>query len=168
MKPEKLLAFALLVLLASCNRVSGPAPAEDSSKTPAQPASPPYKGPFDEAIVTPPDNPITPEKIALGKQLFLDKRLSKSGKMSCESCHLPEKGWTDGLPLSTKDDGTVNTRHTPTLVNVAYYKEWYWDGRAKTLEGQVAAAWKNQMGATDADQMAMAQTLNGIEAYKRA
>jgi cytochrome c peroxidase len=83
--------------------------------------------------------------------------------MSCESCHLPDKGWADGNALSTKFDGSMNTRHTPTLYNVGYYKQWYWDGRAKTLEAQVTAAWKGQMGG-DPDMVAM--TLNGIDAYK--
>ena len=113
----------------------------------------------------PADNPITPEKVALGKQLFFDKRLSKTGMMSCETCHLPEMGWTDGKVLSTRFDGTVNTRHTPTLYNVGYYNQWYWDGRAATLEAQVTAAWRGQMGG---DPDAMATTLNGVEGYKTA
>jgi cytochrome c peroxidase len=111
----------------------------------------------------PADNPITPEMVALGKQLFFDNRLSKTGKMSCETCHHPDKGWTDGEVVSTKFDGSKNTRHTPTLYNVGYYKQWYWDGRAATLEGQVTAAWKGQMGG-DPDMVAL--TLNGIDATK--
>jgi cytochrome c peroxidase len=111
------------------------------------------------------DNPSTPEKIELGKMLFFDKRLSKDNKMSCETCHLPERGWTDGKAFSTKFDGMLNTRHTPTLYNVGFYERWYWDGRAATLEGQITAAWKGQMGG-DVEQVAM--TLNGIDGYKKA
>jgi cytochrome c peroxidase len=114
-------------------------------------------------MAVPANNPITPEKAELGKKLFFDTRLSKTGKMSCETCHLPEMGWTDGKALSTRFDGTTNTRHTPTLYNVGYYKQWYWDGRAATLEGQVTAAWRSQMGG---DPDAMAMTLNGIEGYR--
>ncbi len=113
----------------------------------------------------PADNKTTPEKVALGKSLFFDKRLSKSGTMSCESCHLPEKGWTDGLPLSKKDDGTLNTRHSPTLFNAAYADDLYWDGRAAGLEKQVLAAWKAQMGA---DPDAEAKELAGIPGYAKA
>jgi cytochrome c peroxidase len=116
-------------------------------------------------MTVPADNPMTPEKVALGKQLFFDKRLSMTGTMSCETCHLPEMGWTDGKVLSTRFDGSMNTRHTPTLYNVGYYKEWYWDGRSATLEGQILAAWRGQMGA-DPEQIAMA--LNGIEGYRTA
>jgi cytochrome c peroxidase len=95
----------------------------------------------------PADNPITAEKAALGKQLFFDKTLSKDGSASCSTCHLPEKGWTDGEKLSKKVGGAMNTRHSPSLWNVGYNEAWYWDGRAETLEKQVIAAWKGQMGA---------------------
>jgi cytochrome c peroxidase len=97
--------------------------------------------------------------------LFFDKRLGKDGKMSCETCHLPEKGWTDGTQFSVKADGKPNTRNTPTLYNAGFYNPWYWDGRAATLEAQILAAWKGQMGA---DEAAVAMTLNGIEGYKTA
>jgi cytochrome c peroxidase len=168
MKPAKWLLLALIVFLPSCGSDSEkktastpPAPATPTSPTAAAKPEPTPLG--DMAI--PADNPMTPEKVALGKQLFFDKRLSKDGQMSCETCHVPEKGWADGQQLSTRADGTKNTRHTPTLINVGFYNQWYWDGRAATLEGQVLAAWKGQMSG-DPDQTAM--TLNGIDAYKNA
>lgn len=104
-------------------------------------------------MVHPADNPATPEKIALGKQLFVDPRLSGSGEMSCQGCHYRHQGWTDGRALSVKDNGELNTRHTPSLYNVGYQTAWYWDGRATTLEGQVMAAWKAQINA-DPDKVA--------------
>jgi cytochrome c peroxidase len=157
MKSAKILVLALLALAASCSSTS-----EKPASPDAAPASPLDVGPLG-AIATPADNPMTPEKVELGKKLFFDTRLSKTGKMSCETCHLPEKGWADGQVLSARFDGSMNTRHTPTLINVAYFKQWYWDGRAATLEGQVTAAWRGQMGG---DPDAMAMTINGIEAYK--
>lgn len=164
MKSVKILVLALLVFAAASCANSSEKPAPQPSAAPAAPlpAPKPDVGPLGEMAV-PADNPITPEKVALGKKLFFDTRLSKTGKMACETCHLPEKGWADGQALSAKFDGSMNTRHTPTLYNVAYYKQWYWDGRAATLEGQVTAAWKGQMGG-DPDAVAMA--LNGIDAYK--
>ena len=114
-------------------------------------------------MTVPDDNPITPEKVALGKQLFFDTRLSKTGKMSCESCHHPENAWTSGKALTAKFDGSMNTRATPTLNNTGYLREWYWDGRGNTLEGVATAAWKNQMVA-DPEQIAM--KLNEIAGYK--
>src|SRR5262245_34844436 len=101
-------------------------------------------------LKTPADNPLTPEKVMLGKQLFFDKRLSKDASASCETCHVPEKGWSDGKSLSPKVGGAVNTRHSPTLWNVGYNEKWYWDGRSETLEKQIEAAWKGQMGAEPA------------------
>lgn len=114
-------------------------------------------------LEVPVDNPLTPEKVALGKKLFFDKRLSKDGSMACASCHLPEKGWTDGLALSTKVGGALNTRHSPTVYNVGYQAAWYWDGRATTLEAQVEAAWKGQMGA---DPAMIASQLANIPEYR--
>jgi cytochrome c peroxidase len=119
----------------------------------------------DNPIDVPADNPMTPGKIALGEQLFFDKRLSKSKTMSCETCHVPEKGWTDGQKLSKKDDGSMNVRHTPTLYETAYYPDLYWDGRSKGLETQILAAWKGQMSA---DPAAIAAEIAAIPAYKAA
>jgi cytochrome c peroxidase len=110
----------------------------------------------------PETNPFTPAKASLGKQLFFDKRISGSGKNSCEACHYRHLGWTDGNKLSMKDDGTMNTRHTPTLYNVGYLTSWYWDGRASTLEGQTMAAWKGQSGA---DPVKIAAIINAVPGY---
>jgi len=115
----------------------------------------------------PADNPQTPEKIALGHKLFWDTRLSKSGKTACLTCHLPNKGWADGQTLSKKDDGTMNTRHTPTLLNAAYATTFYWDGRSPTLEKQIGAAWRGQMGPKDdAGAAEIAKKLSEIKGYK--
>src|SRR5262245_63071317 len=127
------------------------------------PAFKPPRGLQDMEIPVPADNPMTPGKIALGEKLFFDKRLSKSKAMSCETCHVPEKGWTDGLPRSPKFDGSANTRHTPTLYGVAFAPDLYWDGRAKGLETQILAAWKGQMGA---DPEAVAKELDAVAGYK--
>jgi cytochrome c peroxidase len=117
------------------------------------------------AVTAPADNAMTPEKIALGKQLFFDKRMSASGNMSCENCHYRDKGWAVPEALSKRDDGKLNTRHTPTLYNVAYLTIYYWDGRSATMEAQTLAAWRNQMGA---DPAKIAEKLNAIPVYKAA
>ena len=164
MKSATMLLLASLVWITSCG--TNPEKTTSAPSTaPSPPPAAPDQGGLQQPMTVPTDNPITPEKVELGKQLFFDKRLSKTGNMSCETCHMPEKGWADGKALSAKFDGSMNTRHTPTLFNVGFYQQWYWDGRAATLEGQVLAAWRGQMGG-DPDQVAMA--LNGIEAYKTA
>ena len=96
-------------------------------------------------IQHPADNPTSPAKVALGAQLFMDKRLSGSGNNNCQSCHYRELGWTDANKLSRRDNGDMNTRHTPSLYNVGHQSIWYWDGRAATMEAQTLAAWRNQM-----------------------
>jgi cytochrome c peroxidase len=104
-------------------------------------------------MAIPAENPITVEKATLGWQLWFDTRLSGSGDRSCYGCHVNEKGLTDGLTKNTSAvDGKPLARHTPTMWNIGYHQQWYWDGRAKTLEGQALAAWKlANMGARDPD-----------------
>jgi cytochrome c peroxidase len=135
------------------------------AQQPAAPGFKPPRGLEDVELVVPADNPLTAGRIKLGEQLFFDKRLSKTKAMSCETCHVPEKGWTDGLALSPKFDGSMNTRHTPTLYGVAFYPDLYWDGRARGLEAQILAAWKGQMGA---EPDAIAKELEAIAPYKAA
>lgn len=84
----------------------------------------------------PKDNPISKEKIDLGKKLFFDRRLSGDGTTSCANCHDPEKAFTDASEISLSYPTTRNFRNAPTLMNVAYAKYLFWDGRAKTLEEQ--------------------------------
>jgi cytochrome c peroxidase len=132
--------------------------------TPSSSFKPP-KGLQDMEVPTPSDNPITLGKIKLGEQLFFDKRLSKAKSMSCETCHVPEKGWADGLAFSKKFDGTLNRRHTPTLWGVAFYPELYWDGRAQGLETLVLDVMKSQMGAAPDE---VAKELEAVPAYKSA
>lgn len=81
-------------------------------------------------------NATTPEKVELGKKLFFDRRLSGDGTTSCASCHDPEKAFTDASEISLSYPTTRNFRNAPTLINIAYAKSFFWDGRAKTLEQQ--------------------------------
>ena len=83
------------------------------------------------------DNPITPKKIALGKQLFFDPRLSRNNTMSCATCHNPRLGYGDGLPRAIGHGGLELGRNTPALYTTAYQNLWFWDGRARALEEQV-------------------------------
>ena len=84
----------------------------------------------------PVNNPQTPEKIELGKMLFFDRRLSGDGTMSCATCHIPEMGFSDGEAISLSYPTTKNWRNSPTLINVAFSKFLFHDGRVETLEDQ--------------------------------
>ena len=125
----------------------------------------PPKGLHDMEVPAPIDNPMSEGKIRLGERLFFDKRLSKGTSMSCETCHVPEKGWTDGQAFSKRADGTLNTRHTPTLFGVGFYPELYWDGRAQSLEALVLEEIETQMGA---DPEQVARDLGSVPIYKAA
>jgi cytochrome c peroxidase len=89
-----------------------------------------------KAVSVPVINPQTPEKIELGKQLFFDRRLSGDGTTSCATCHIPELGFADGQDISMSYPTTRNWRNSPTLINVAFQKQLFHDGRADTLEDQ--------------------------------
>lgn len=84
----------------------------------------------------PAGNPTTTEKVALGKRLFFDRRLSGNNEMSCASCHDPKNGFGDGRPQAIGRDGKTLTRNTPSLLNVSFYSAYFWDGRAMSLEEQ--------------------------------
>lgn len=87
-------------------------------------------------VPVPENNPQTSEKIELGKKLFFDRRLSGDGTMSCATCHNPELAFTDGLDISLSYPTTKNWRNSPTLINTAFRKYLFHDGRARTLEEQ--------------------------------
>ena len=117
-----------------------------------------------EAMTIPADNSMTPEKIALGRQLFFDERLSGDGSRSCYSCHVCEKGLTDGLAKAVGAFGKQLPRSSPTLWNIGYHKEFYWDGRSPTLEKQALAAWTGGNMGAKADEVA--GKLNALEGYR--
>ena len=118
-----------------------------------------------EAMAIPADNLLTPEKVALGRQLFFDERLSVDGTRSCYSCHVCEKGLTDGLPKAVGAMNKTLARSSPTLWNIGYNKEFYWDGRSPSLEKQAMAAWQGgNMGAKDHEVEIVAK-INALAGY---
>lgn len=92
--------------------------------------------PLPQTAPAPPDNPTTPEKVSLGKQLFFDPRLSGDNSMSCATCHLPDKAFGDGVALGKGHGGKTLARNTQTCLNVGFFANFFWDGRAATLEEQ--------------------------------
>ncbi len=121
-----------------------------------------------EAPSVPTDNPMTQEKVALGHQLFMDKRLSVDGSRSCYSCHQNQHGAADGRKTALGAAGKELSRNSPTIWNVALHKELYWDGRAPSLEAQAIGALKGGnmgLGETLADKAA---ELGALPEYKDA
>lgn len=93
----------------------------------ARPAGPPP---------APADNPVTEAKVALGRELFFDTRLSGAGDRSCATCHQPDRAFTDGRTRGKAIGGGDLARNTPAIHDGAWAKSFYWDGRASTLEAQ--------------------------------
>lgn len=85
----------------------------------------------------PDDNPLTEEKIAQGRQLFSDTRLSRDGAVSCATCHDPARAFSTPDPVTPGVFGRKGARNAPTLVNLAWASSFFWDGRAFSLEEQV-------------------------------
>ena len=101
---------------------------------PARPAIP--LG-LDLYLPVPDDNPMTPANVALGRRLFFDPILSRDQSLACASCHKPERAFTDGRVTSEGVFGRKGPRNVPTLINRAYGKTHFWDGRTTSLEQQV-------------------------------
>jgi cytochrome c peroxidase len=87
-------------------------------------------------VPIPANNPQTTAKIELGDKLFHDKRFSVDGTVSCSKCHVDNLAFTDGLTVSVGHNGLTGTRNAPTVLNAAFNKSQFWDGREPDLEGQ--------------------------------
>ncbi|MEO8061793.1 MAG: cytochrome c peroxidase [Pseudomonadota bacterium] len=128
-------AAAVLTCIAACALSSAQAGSSYQWKLP--------RG-FPEPAV-PADNPMSDAKVALGRQLFADTRLSSTGRYSCQSCHAPERAFTDGLPRSRGATGETLPLNAPTLLNTAYNASLGWsDARVRTFEQQMRGPMFNE------------------------
>lgn len=116
-------------------------------------------------VQAPPDNPITPEKVALGRQLYFDARLSQDGSVSCNSCHFAAAGGADGRPVSIGVGGAQGTRNAPTVWNAAFHQAQFWDGRAPSLEEQAKGPLINPVEMANPDFQAVVAKINAIPGY---
>ena len=90
------------------------------------------------AVPVPANNPLTKEKISLGRKLFYDRRLSLNNTFSCAMCHIPEQGFTSNeMATAVGIEGRTVRRNSPTLYNTAYFQKLFHDSRETTLEQQI-------------------------------
>ncbi|MCY3823267.1 MAG: c-type cytochrome [Nitrospinae bacterium] len=115
-------------------------------------------------VPVPADNPMSAAKVALGKLLFFDARLSGDASTSCASCHSPESGWGDGGDLSRGYPGTQHWRNSQTILNSAYYAKLFWAGESTSLEAQARSAATGNV-AGNGDTMMMEERLRQIPEY---
>jgi len=119
-----------------------------------------------EPMPIPADNPMTVEKVWLGRQLFFDERLSIDNSRSCYSCHVCQHGLSDGSQTSIGAENKRLPRNSPTLWNIGYHTQFYWDGRSDSLEKQAMAAWTGaNMGVGNRTAEIVAK-INALEGYR--
>ncbi|MDI1432607.1 cytochrome-c peroxidase [Polyangium sorediatum] len=113
-------------------------------------------------------NPITTEKVALGRMLYYDTRLSKNQDLSCNSCHLLDKFGVDGTKVSKGHRGQLGGRNAPTVYNAGAYVAQFWDGRAGTLEDQAKGPILNPVEMAMKDEASVVAVLETIPGYEDA
>ena len=119
--------------------------------------------PVDGAVETRP----SPQKVALGRMLFFDKRLSRGHDIACNSCHDLAKFGADGKPTSPGSGGGLGTRNSPTVFNAATHIAQFWDGRAADVETQATGPILNPREMAMPDEKAVVAVLSTIPAYLR-
>ena len=114
------------------------------------------------------DNPATPAKVALGRRLYHDPRLSQSGTISCATCHPLDNYGVDGKPVSTGHNGAKGDRNSPTVFNAAGHIAQFWDGRAATVEEQAGGPILNPIEMAMPSSEAVEGVLQADAAYRAA
>ena len=123
---------------------------------------------LDEAArVFPADNPLTKDKVELGRLLFFDKRLSKNNTIACASCHLAQFAFTDAKPVSTGIHGLKGGRSAPASLNRLFSNAQFWDGRAATLEEQSVGPFVSPVEHGFANHDEMVAKMKKIPGYRK-
>lgn len=174
-------AVLAVLMIAACSKETPPPEETKSAKaavTPEASDEAPKKAAFPPvpkppvalgAIKVPEDNPLTPEKVELGRRLFFDTRLSSDGSRACYSCHQNEQGTGGKDPVAIGAGDVPLTRHAPVMWNVAYLPKLYWDGRAGSLEAQALGAWAGgNMGVSKDNLQQKADEIGALPEYKDA
>ena len=117
------------------------------------------------AVAENPDNPSTPERVALGRQLYFDTRLSKNHDISCNSCHQLDAFGVDGEATSPGHKGQRGDRNSPTVYNAALHATQFWDGRAADVEEQASGPVTNPIEMAMPDAASVDALLRSIPGY---
>ena len=169
-------SLVIAALLNACKKSEPPtettapsaAPVAAAPEVPAGPRADDMKLPTLGTVPIPESNPMSEEKIALGNQLFFDKRLSVDETRSCYSCHQNADGTGGHDPVAVGAKGKQLTRHSPVMWNVGYLPRLYWDGRSDSLEAQGTAAWAGgNMGVGKENLEAKAKDIAKIKGYNK-
>ncbi|MBI9042256.1 MAG: cytochrome-c peroxidase [Lutibacter sp.] len=112
-----------------------------------------------------PNNPITADKVLLGKKLYFDNRLSKDNTQSCNTCHNLETYGVDNLSTSPGNNGGFGTRNSPTVFNAALHMSQFWDGREPDVEAQAGGPILNPVEMAMPSEKIVVERLSKIEEY---
>ena len=118
-------------------------------------------------LPVPPDNPMTREKVELGRLLFFEKRISSDGTVACATCHMPTRGFSNARQYGVGVEGKLGVRNVPTVLNAAYYTRQFWDGRAQSLEEQAKGPIQNPAEMNSSEERVV-KVLSAIPAYPEA
>lgn len=111
-------------------------------------------------------NPITAEKVELGKMLYYENRLSKDNTQSCNTCHDLDTYGVDNKPTSEGNNGGLGTRNSPTTLNAALHMTQFWDGREPDVEAQAGGPVLNPVEMEMPSEEAVVERLSAIEEYQ--
>jgi cytochrome c peroxidase len=118
------------------------------------------------SMYVPADNAVTPDRVALGRKLYFDARLSKDGTVSCATCHDVSRGFTDHRNVSEGVGDHLGRRSAPTTLNAALFQSMFWDGRAPTLEEQAKLPILNPIEMGHPDGASAMAAIGADPAYK--
>jgi cytochrome c peroxidase len=118
------------------------------------------------ALLIPRDNPLDAKRVALGKKLYFEERLSRDGTVACATCHDVSRGFTDRRNASEGIGGKVGRRNAPTSMNALFFQTQFWDGRSRTLEEQARLPIINPIEMGMPDDAAAVQAIAGDPQYK--
>lgn len=138
------------------------------AKTPVKPGAPAGVDPeFWQALI-PSDNAITAERVALGRKLYFEPKLSKDGSVACATCHDVSRGFSDRRARAEGIADQVGQRNSPITLNAAFYSSQFWDGRAATLEEQAKLPLINPIEMGQPDGAAVTKSIASDPQYQEA
>jgi cytochrome c peroxidase len=177
MNPSKLRIAGVIVLglgAAACGKDESPqvsptavTTATASANAQLDPYDPLLRAPFAPipAIVESKENPITPEKVDLGRILYFDPRLSKNHDVACQTCHKLGAYGVDNAATSTGHKGQHGSRNSPTVYNASLHFRQFWDGRAASLEEQAKGPMTNPVEMAMPNEERIVKTLESMPEY---
>ncbi len=117
-------------------------------------------------LLAPRDNALDARRIALGKKLYFDTRLSKDGTLACATCHDVSRSFTDRRNASEGINGQIGRRNAPTTMNAVFFQSQFWDGRAAMLEDQAKLPITNPIEMGQPDGPSTVKAIAGDAEYK--